>query len=981
MATAIINNLYPPIMDTYMPAFDREETCKVYFTLSSFNDIEDINAYAQIQVRYQQSNKTALKSDLYPAGIMLLPINYNKELCQYYIEFSKDSMKNNKFELNVYYKVQLRFMTPELDIPKTNQGDIIQQKYAWFNNVNNMANFSEWSKICLIRGIATPRFSFNSFDVSKNKTTTEIAVVNNRSFSDLIGKMDFTNLDLGEEEQDKLKSYEVYIYKRNDLDTILYDSKIQYPETTNSINQRIKYLFQDETYYKILIEILTVANYSETLVLDFYVSNQYRENDKINNECKIKCALDKEEGRMKIVLTDIDKIATSTFNGKLMFRRSSQESDFSYWEDIQEIDNLFLHKIVEAGETVFSFYDYTIESGNLYQYGVQKIIYNADGTERRRGLLKQSESYYTIDFEDSFLTTASQQLKIKFNPQISNFSKTVVENKVDTIGSKYPFFYRNAQVGYKTFPISGMIHSLMDENFIFLNKNDYQMDDINNLNDTESFFSHIVNETKNISKDSISNKNDDNDYLNDFNRSKIYGKYYTDIWVGNNKIIDYYKDYNYEKRFRDLVMEFLTDGKPKLFKSATEGNIIVRLMNVSFTPNQTLGRLIYNFSATAYEVDDSTLDNYIQYNLHNLNYENHYYDDYKYIDNDLKHIGEIIFNIDNASDIYEIIKQDCSFVKRVTENDKDILYNYSLNTIDWIEISFPSTEPFSELGVDESSLLYNVNNEITMDKGDSQVVYVGHVININGRDIVVPQYRSYYIKKEDLEQNNFSSIFISKEKNTSKNVKILYKASLSRHSSEQDSTKEKIKQMYLKVGAGQLWGGLESNTDVIEKILSTYKKETKNVFMNIIKVRRLYLEGTPGACFKRTRGDGVVEKYILNSTGQLELFYGEESLDNFTFCGFELYSAKNPVQMHEQEYFIPSLPTFNSIKEIIQPKNNYVYTIREQDGKINKKIYYLGHWCDFEETDLNVGLAKYKDEVIVYYLYNLQKGEISNDTE
>ena len=38
MATAIINNLYPPIMDTYMPAFDRNEYCRVYFSLSSFND-------------------------------------------------------------------------------------------------------------------------------------------------------------------------------------------------------------------------------------------------------------------------------------------------------------------------------------------------------------------------------------------------------------------------------------------------------------------------------------------------------------------------------------------------------------------------------------------------------------------------------------------------------------------------------------------------------------------------------------------------------------------------------------------------------------------------------------------------------------------------------------------------------------------------------------------------------------------------------
>ena len=117
MATAIINNLYPPIMDTYMPAFDREKECKVYFSLSYFNDREDINDYAQVQVRYQQNNKSALKTSAYPAGIALIPIQYDKNKKQYYISFEKSSLENDKFELNVYYKVQIRFMTADTIVP------------------------------------------------------------------------------------------------------------------------------------------------------------------------------------------------------------------------------------------------------------------------------------------------------------------------------------------------------------------------------------------------------------------------------------------------------------------------------------------------------------------------------------------------------------------------------------------------------------------------------------------------------------------------------------------------------------------------------------------------------------------------------------------------------------------------------------------------------------------------------------------------
>jgi len=33
----ISNNLYPPIVDTYTPAFIYNETCKVYFDISSYN--------------------------------------------------------------------------------------------------------------------------------------------------------------------------------------------------------------------------------------------------------------------------------------------------------------------------------------------------------------------------------------------------------------------------------------------------------------------------------------------------------------------------------------------------------------------------------------------------------------------------------------------------------------------------------------------------------------------------------------------------------------------------------------------------------------------------------------------------------------------------------------------------------------------------------------------------------------------------------
>jgi hypothetical protein len=64
----------------------------------------------------------------------------------------------------------------------------------------------------------------------------------------------------------------------------------------------------------------------------------------------------------------------------------------------------------------------------------------------------------------------------------------------------------------------------------------------------------------------------------------------------DNKIIDD-KENNYispfdlvqdnfyiERKFREYVEKFLNNGKPKLFKSPSEGNKIVSLLNVSFSP-------------------------------------------------------------------------------------------------------------------------------------------------------------------------------------------------------------------------------------------------------------------------------------------------------------------------------------------------------------------------------------------------------------
>jgi hypothetical protein len=67
-----------------------------------------------------------------------------------------------------------------------------------------------------------------------------------------------------------------------------------------------------------------------------------------------------------------------------------------------------------------------------------------------------------INPEDIFLISNNKQLKIRFDPQISNYIIKRSESIIETIGSKYPFINRNGNMNYTTFSLSGTISYFSD---------------------------------------------------------------------------------------------------------------------------------------------------------------------------------------------------------------------------------------------------------------------------------------------------------------------------------------------------------------------------------------------------------------------------------------------------------------------------------------------------------------------------------------
>lgn len=284
----------------------------------------------------------------------------------------------------------------------------------------------------------------------------------------------------------------------------------------------------------------------------------------IEIEAELAVDLNYDEGYINVSLLDTAE-DEQVAEGAFLITRADSLSDFKQWNE------LYRFELRNQRLKSFSFKDFTTQQGVEYQYSIQQ--YNDNGLYSNRLLSKVIKS----DFEDCFLYDGDRQLKIRFNPKITSFKNTVLESKVNTIGSKYPFIFRNGNVSYKEFPVGGLISYLSDNENLFLKE--YDLEDLHRH----------------------STPADDNNILD----------YLPTDLVSDNL--------TKERLFKLEVLEWLTNGEPKLFRSPTEGNYIVRLLNANMTPEQALGRMLHNFTATAYEVAEFNYNNLIFYRFVNPN--------------------------------------------------------------------------------------------------------------------------------------------------------------------------------------------------------------------------------------------------------------------------------------------------------------------------------------------------------------------------
>ena len=226
-----------------------------------------------------------------------------------------------------------------------------------------------------------------------------------------------------------------------------------------------------------------------------------------------------------------------------------------------------VEKIVKENdeeEKIYQLYNNPEEPINKFEdklnlQGDSSISYKISGISIENENIEDTvEEPFIPDFEHAFLADANKNFCIKYNPKIQSFKTVIAEQKVDTIGGRFPLFVRNGNLNYKEIPISGLIAA------------------------TESDELEVRGETP--ARTAVT-----------WNAGQQFAK---------------------ERKEKLELEEWLRNGQPKIFRSAAEGNYIIRLMNISLQPIDTLGRMLHSFSATGYEVAEYSLDKAIEMGLY-----------------------------------------------------------------------------------------------------------------------------------------------------------------------------------------------------------------------------------------------------------------------------------------------------------------------------------------------------------------------------
>ena len=560
--------LYPPQLEGTIPAFYGKKLIVPFIMNKTvgWNEIQQDSGF-HLMVKSIQNNNVIYN---------IASSSYNKDKCEAYFDIADD--KINLFKIGNSYKIQIAY-----------RGNDSEEIIGYY------------STVAIVKYTTKPDVSI--VDLESNELHT-----NRYTY---LGKYSQKQNENGKNIKDS--SEKVYSYRFD-----LYDWNGELVETSGDLlhnHENNESIY--ETNDKYTIKTALEANKTYTLYYSVITANGLRESSPgyriaeqstIPPEAEIEfdVIMNQENGYVDFSIrgkTDENGMEKNTV-GTFLISRSSSENNFTSWDE--------MHRFAIFGDkpSKNKWRDFTVQHGFTYIYSLQQ--YNKEYQIYSNRVLSEPVE---AQFEHSFLYDGKRQLKIKYNPKVTSFKETLLESKTNTMGGKYPFFFRNGNVGYKEFPISGLISYQSDEEQLFLTDQEMFLDDFSNLKREHTLIKGIKSSDYNYFNEML-----DANYA--YNLQREYSRRETPNSNENLIASQRYRttnltNYNItaERIFKMKVLDFLNDGKPKLFRSPGEGNFIVRLMNSSLSPNDQLGRMLHTFSTTATEIDSYSYSKLNDYEL------------------------------------------------------------------------------------------------------------------------------------------------------------------------------------------------------------------------------------------------------------------------------------------------------------------------------------------------------------------------------
>lgn len=924
-------NIYPPIVNEWKNAYIIGSNIRIYFTISSYMTIADINPQlVLVSIRNQRTNKSVI-NEKRNAGLDFAICSIQQDDEGYFIEVRSSIVE---VEVNKYYKVQLRFVSSEYSYVS------IWDFRKNYNNDTVKPYISDVSKVALIKPISENHFDLAGF---KNNSPNSLFVFSTSSVN-ISGRLVFSNDD----DEEKLAEYKVKLFdsgiaaNRQATDLII-ESETLTPDDSdlNSIFYELKYDFKNENYYLLRIEYVTTSNYSSyedfLFKIEFQDGLEFAEdaegsiqnnfvNATIDLQFKGTVQIHKEQEEQ-----DNEETEVTHLKGCCVLRRSSSKDNFVQWEDIQYFS------WNEQNYINITYSDYLVEYGVYYKYQLFPQDSNAiRGTsywfqEQDKATLCEFD-YARLVINDS-PSAKKNQLTIRFDEKVDNFQVTVVESKTDTLGGKYPFIRRNGDTYYRQFNLSGLISHMWDD------------DDVEES--TAQYIKRIADEEE-IGPTTLSKKRDT--YVSPFHNKEYYS---------NNININNYNDFLLERGYREKVIEYLYENCVRLFRSPTEGNILIKLMNISLSPNATLSRMVYSFSATAYEIDTATTSSYIKYGIHSVNQD--------IVDESLKitvydthHLGQI--QLGEIEDEYRIEEGNVKSIDIMdaicrTLSEKSQLASIVLDKLTWIRFNLASNPYLLQPNISSLTIDYeNILTDSIIREGeqkDNAYWFSGYVGEINGSQIVLPMDGYYELKDDDTDLQSvilYEPAYATEENHFQLKGTVDYIASYKVQGYQTMRTRKSLRRYYI---IGQYIVNtnkdMENNGEITKNIIKLIKDKhriTESDNLNnqeyikreVLTVPYISIEGCPYQELQIAdladqsiveEGQENVETLTLNGRGQLTLYDEDTAIEVLRFIKMQddIYSQSyGTIENEDLSKNEKVLDKENSLNDILV---NYICYVEE----------------------------------------------------